>query len=551
MRDLNFFKLRIAILLIIVTTAVSCRQRVRVLKSPPHYNFSQVRSEKLDPVKLREISGIAYDAKNDVFIGIGDEAGKVYMIDKGTFKLNAEYTFGENGDYEDVTIYKGTTYILKSDGTIIKFNKDSTGKASGTRAGQVGLPGTNDFESIYADTARKALIVICKNCSADNGKAISAFAFYPDSTGFDPRPVYTIDPVEVSKLSPFKASRFQPSAAAIHPIMRKLFILSSASSQLAIADLNGKVESVYKLSTKLFPQPEGIAFNKNGYMYISNEGPTGRPTLLTFSYSAGTDSAGKLSSDKNSSYDFTKPDTKMELGKHLHEISGMAWIPGRDIMLAENDEKGDIFTIDFKNNNDNIGKVKFGGKGDYEDIVYTDSAIYMLVSSGTIVQVETKDSTFNTKEFTLPGEKNEFETLYLDADKKSLIMLCKECKGEKKTEVRIAYRFDLTTQTFDPAPLYTIDIAEIQNMIGDNQALFKPSAAAVNPVDGKLYIVASVGKLLVVADKNTGKPEQAFKLDPVMYNQPEGMTIAPNGDIYISNEGGEGIATILKFVRKK
>ena len=45
--------------------------------------------------------------------------------------------------------------------------------------------------------------------------------------------------------------------------------------------------------------------------------------------------------------------------------------------------------------------------------------------------------------------------------------------------------------------------------------------------------------------------EQVFKLDPALYNQPEGMTFAPNGDLYISNEGGEGIATILKFKYKK
>jgi len=39
-------------------------------------------------------------------------------------------------------------------------------------------------------------------------------------------------------------------------------------------------------------------------------------------------------------------------------------------------------------------------------------------------------------------------------------------------------------------------------------------------------------------------------LDPVLFNQPEGLTFAPNGDLYISNEGGEGVATILKFVNK-
>jgi hypothetical protein len=54
----------------------------------------------------------------------------------------------------------------------------------------------------------------------------------------------------------------------------------------------------------------------------------------------------------------------------------------------------------------------------------------------------------------------------------------------------------------------------------------------------------------VIADKK-GKIEEVYPLDPLMYNQPEGLTFAPNGDLYISNEGGEGIATILKFTYKK
>jgi uncharacterized protein YjiK len=304
------------------------------------------------------------------------------------------------------------------------------------------------------------------------------------------------------------------------------------------------------LSKKLFTQPEGITFNKSGDMFISNEGRGGKPDIVSFSYIETPDSS-KTQTGIAVKYDFRSPDEKMEMGKQLHEISGMAYIPGKDLILGENDEKGEIFTFDFKNKNDKVGKIKFGGKGDYEDIVYTDSAIYMLISSGTIVRVETKDSSFSTKEFTLEGEKNEFETLYMDAERKSLIMLCKECAHEKKTDIRVAYRFDLTTNSFDPAPAYTIDIEDVKKMLGDEEALFKPSAAAISPVDGKLYIVASVGKLLVIADKYTGKPEQVIKLDPAIYNQPEGMTFAPNGDLYISNEGGEGIATVLKFVIKK
>ncbi len=547
MKFLNF-PVRIAyVALVLIMTITSCRPKIRKLASPPHYSFANAVTYKLDLDKLREISGIAWDSKNNVFLAISDASGKLFYLDENGGLRPEESTFGDNGDYEDVAIFNGVPYILRSDGMITKLIKDSTGRAYGVEVGKISLSGTNDFETMYSDPTRKALVLICKNCKSDDEGSVSAFAFYPDSIGFDNKPLYSIDAAKVAALSPFKTSKFQPSAAAINPVLQKLFILSSASSQLVITDLDGKVDSVYKLSPKFFPQPEGIAFKQKGDMYISNEAKTAKPTLLYFRYIATSDSG--QTQYANAGYNFSKPDEKMELGKHLHEISGMAYIPGKDLILGENDEKGDIFTFDFKNKNDNISKVKFGGKGDYEDIVYTDTAIYMLVSSGTIVQVETKDSSFNTKEFVLDGEKNEFETMYLNADGHSLILLCKQCNHEKD-EIRNAYRFDLATNTFDPEPAYIINIGDIREKLKDEKAEFKPSAAAINPVNGKLYIVASVGKLLAIADKN-GKIEQVYRLDPQMYNQPEGMTFAPNGDLYISNEGGEGVATVLKFNYKK
>lgn len=547
MRLLNFQVRVVFGMLFLVVVSTGCHRKTRVLQSPRHYNFSTPFADKLD-LKLKEISGIAWDTKSNAFLSVNDESGKLFFLDKETKLISAEYSFAEKGDYEDVAILNGIPYILRSDGMITKFIKDSTGKVFGLEVGSIGLSGTNDFETMYSDPARKALVLICKNCKSDDAKSVSAFAFYPDSIGFDNKPLYTIDAAKVAGLSTFKSSKLQPSAAAIHPILQKLFVLSSASHQLVITDLDGKVESVYKLSLKLFPQPEGITFKSNGDMYISNEGVNTKSTLLKFVYVDISDSE-KIRVSK-AGYNFSSPTEKMELGKHLHEISGMAYVPDKNVILTENDEKGDIFVVDYKNKNDNDGKIKFGGKGDYEDIVYTDSAVYMLVSSGSVVKVQTKDSSFATQEFTLDkGGTNEFEAMYMEAGSRSLILLCKDCAKEKN-EIRVAHRFDLATNTFYPEPAYTINIADIQKILNDDKAEFKPSAAGINPVNGKLYIVASVGKLLVIADKN-GKVEQVIRLDPVMYNQPEGMTFAPNGDLYISNEGGEGIATILRFIYKK
>ncbi len=545
MNFLNFPVKLVTAVFLLGLTGSACRTKVIKLKSPPNYNFSEAAEYKLD-MKLREISGIAWEPKTKTFLAINDEKGTLYYLDKDMMIPPTEYAFAGKGDYEDLAIMNDIPYILRSDGLITKFVKADSAKIYGVEAGEIKLPGTNDFESMYYDPGRNGLVVLCKNCSGDDKNSVSAYAFYPDSLGFVRDPLYVIDAEEVNRMSPHKTSKFQPSAASIHPILQKLFILSSASSQLVITDLSGNVEGVYQLSKKMFPQPEGITFEQDGDMYISNEGISSKGNVMKFDY---TETQLDKSDIQRIGYNFSQPDETMELGKKLHEISGMGFIPGKNLLVAQNDEKGDIFTVDFKNKSSEFGQVRFSGKGDYEDIVHTDSAEYLLVSTGGVIKVLTEDSVILPKEYTLGIEgKNEFEALYRDADG-SLVLLCKECDHEKD-KIRAAYRFDPRTGVFDTKPIYQIDIPAIQQLLNDDRAEFKPSAACINPVNGKLFIIASVGKLLVILGKD-GKLEEVFRLDALLYNQPEGLTFAPNGDLYISNEGGEGVAKIYKFNYKR
>src|SRR5258705_5321389 len=197
MRFLNFPVRFACAALLLVMINMACHPKTRVLKSPPHYKFSNLVSYKLDMTKLREISGITWDSKNNVFLAISDASGKLFHLDKDGRLSTDEPVFGDNDDYEDVAILNGVTYILRSDGLITKFIKDSTGKTYGVEAGKINLSGTNDFETMYADPTRKALVLICKNCKTDDDKSVSAFAFYPDSIGFDSKPIFTIDAVKV------------------------------------------------------------------------------------------------------------------------------------------------------------------------------------------------------------------------------------------------------------------------------------------------------------------------------------------------------------------
>lgn len=262
---------------VMALTFAGCKARKpRVIKSPPHYNFAEVQTINLQ-LTLQEISGIAWDGERDEFYAHYDEMGKLFMLDKSTLNIKppSPYTITGKGDYEDVAIYNGMPYMLESRGIITKVIRDSAG-VRGVEVGKLNISGTNDFETLYTDTARKALIMICKNCDMDSKSQVSAFAFYPDSIGFDPNPVYRFNADSIKAMAlrnnHKKPEKFQPSAASVHPILNKLFVVSSASKQLIIADLNGNAEGVYELGKIMFPQPEGMTFKRNGDMYISNEG---------------------------------------------------------------------------------------------------------------------------------------------------------------------------------------------------------------------------------------------------------------------------------------
>jgi hypothetical protein len=79
-----------------------------------------------------------------------------------------------------------------------------------------------------------------------------------------------------------QAIRIRPSALVIHPISKKLYVLTATGFILCIYN-EGKLEDVIRLNPVLFNKAEGITFMKNGDMIISNEaGSNATGTLLYF-----------------------------------------------------------------------------------------------------------------------------------------------------------------------------------------------------------------------------------------------------------------------------
>ncbi len=250
-------------------------------------------------------------------------------------------------------------------------------------------------------------------------------------------------------------------------------------------------------------------------------------------------------------YNFSAPLT-MKLGKELKEISGIAYDDRTNMLFAQNDEQGRLFRFSFElNKPGGLEHIGFGSKNDYEDVVKTDSSIFILSSNGSLIEMPLTANLFDSVPALssyINHVKGEFESFYYDAAANALVTICKSCAHEKN-RMRTTYKFDIATGLFSDAPFYTIDVVAVKKLLKDENAEFFPSAAAVHPLQNKLYIVSSIGKLLVIADLK-GKIEKIFRIDPILFPQPEGMTFAPNGDLYISNEAVEEHANVLKFSYK-
>jgi uncharacterized protein YjiK len=251
-----------------------------------------------------------------------------------------------------------------------------------------------------------------------------------------------------------------------------------------------------------------------------------------------------------SQYDLNNP-VEFKLPVGLSEISGMAYYPKDSSVFAVIDEDGILFKI-YLNGSGIIKKWKFDKKHDFEDIVMHDSTFYVLISNGDIKSLKFLGDSIITNKSDLGGNSkktNEFETLYFD-DSSGLVLLCKACEDDKKKTVT-AWGYSFADSLSYNPNLFTIEVKQIAQKIKEDKLHFKPSAAAINPKTNELYIISSVNKLLVIAERN-GNIKEVYPLDPVIYKQPEGITFTPSGDLLISNEAAEsGNANILIFKQKK
>lgn len=238
------------------------------LSKPVKYNM---------PHNLFEISGIVFhngDPK-EVF-AIQDEDGDLFHLGLGD--KESKYTkFGAKGDYEDVTIIKNYFIVLKSNGELHTFPISDLSKPEATNITKTkGLVPKAEYEGLAADEKNNMIYVLTKDSKPDSkAKASSIYGFkVGDDASLTAAGEFSLSHKAIEKASGSSKSRFRPSALAKNVKTNEWYILSSVNKLLVITDADFKVKSTQPLDPGLFNQPEGIAFDRDNNLYISNEGGT-------------------------------------------------------------------------------------------------------------------------------------------------------------------------------------------------------------------------------------------------------------------------------------
>lgn len=249
------------------------------LQNPEKFNM---------PTSLLEISGITFLAGNaDTVYAQQDEEGKIYKVALND-KTFTTTKFAKNADFEDVTILGSQLIVLKSNGSLSTLPlKALTKKKTDTTIETEDILPKGEYESLYADGQTNLVYVLCKDCKQDkNTKKTSGFVLHlqADNT-FKVVDTFVIDVTDLPKLDGRKKGTFHPSAMAKNQFTKEWYIVSAINKALLVTDENWSVKNVYHLSSNIFNQPEGIAFDKDNNLYIANEGSdTQYGNILKFSY---------------------------------------------------------------------------------------------------------------------------------------------------------------------------------------------------------------------------------------------------------------------------
>jgi uncharacterized protein YjiK len=258
------------------------------------YDFSKPDFIWPMPYPLHEISGLSFADQDNWLLAIQDEKGIVSGIDPQTGDIKQTWTITGKGDFEGIEVADSTLYLLRSDGLLFQLPWHNGATETVTSFQLIARKGV-DLEGLSWDPISKKLLIAVKDDPSSSNNPTKGWLYYDPVSGILDSTMVGINKEEFMVLARKQLKKsgkkrimawlkktpdqflLGPSGIALNPASREIYMLSHRGKILLVFDKDGNCSNLIALDPAIFPQPEGIAFNQKGDLYIASEGTKKKP----------------------------------------------------------------------------------------------------------------------------------------------------------------------------------------------------------------------------------------------------------------------------------
>jgi hypothetical protein len=239
-----------------------------------------------------------------------------------------------------------------------------------------------------------------------------------------------------------------------------------------------------------------------------------------------------------------------ELPDGLAEVSGLALTPdGR--LLAHGDERGIVWLYDLKGRR-TVGRFGLGERGrvlhgDFEDIAVVGERVFLVTGAGAIYEGRiAPDGRIGRAVRRIQGLGGgcEVEGMTWDPATESLLLLCKTTRTKRWKDRVVILAVSPETWRFEERPRILVSEDRLQQVTGEKR--FNGSALTRHPRTGTYLLVAGQQRAFAEVSP-AGEVLGGGRLEKDRHRQPEGIAIAPDLTLLISDEAGRDTAAITAY----